>query len=477
MSAHKNIILLIADDLGREMMSCYGSKSIKTPHLDALAASGSRFDLAFASTASCSGSKTTIYTGLHTHNNGSYGLNHDKNGFKTHPDIETAPHIFNNIGHKTGILSKVHVGPDSQYSWQVRYESDSRNVAHIADKAREFMSDAIAEDNPFFLTVGYIDPHRHVPHRGGFGNVEGNYDPRLKDRTFSLEDVVVPRWLSDLLEVRQEFCEYYRSIWRLDQGVGMILQYVKELGLEDSTMLVFMSDNGPPFINSKTTLYDSGVHLPFLMRVPGRTTGIANPNMISWTDVLPTFLDWAGHPGRQPGKGFWGPRRGRSFLSIVDHTEVDETWSCVFGSHTFHEVTNYWPTRYMRDRWYKYHRNVCKPSMIGQRKLNDYIFRPPEELYDLETDPLEVHNLVDDPVHRGKLLEMRAALEQWQNDTEDLWLWRDGTSVWMYRVQGYHREGLRIPDRFDFDPTNPGNRDLGMPIVELDTSKITKTPV
>jgi Arylsulfatase A and related enzymes len=120
-----------------------------------------------------------------------------------------------------------------------------------------------------------------------------------------------------------------------------------------------MSDNGPPFINSKTTLYDTGVHLPFLIRVPGRIPGNANPNMISWVDVLPAFLDWAGHAGRQPGPGFWDPRRGRSFLSIVDHAEADEAWSCVFGSHTFHEVTNYWPTRYMRGRRYKYHRNVC----------------------------------------------------------------------------------------------------------------------
>jgi N-sulfoglucosamine sulfohydrolase len=295
----------------------------------------------------------------------------------------------------------------------------------------------------------------------------------------------------------------------MDYGIGEILSHLEELGLADSTMVVFLSDNGPPFINSKTTLYEAGVRLPLLMRVPGRTSGIVNSHMVSWVDILPTFLDWAGHEGRQPAEGFWGPRRGRSILPVVDvpTTEANDiSWSRVFGSHTFHEVTNYWPTRYMRDRRYKYHRNVCwrldfpfamdlyaslsfqgmrnsgdaatgKPAMVGQRTLKDYIFRPPEELYDLETDPAEVRNLATDPAHKDKLLEMRAALEQWQNDTEDLWLWRDGTSVWRYRMHGYHRDGLQIPDRFDFDPENPGNLDPNGHYVELDATKVHQTPV
>ena len=101
------------------------------------------------------------------------------------------------------------------------------------------------------------------------------------------------------------------------------------------------------------------------------------------------------------------------------------------------------------------HPEASKPAMVGQRKLKDYIFRPPEELYALETDPAEVNNLAKNPEYKGKLLEMRAALEQWQNETQDVWLWKDSTSLWRYRSHGYHREGLRIPDRMDFDVDNP----------------------
>ncbi|KAI0017874.1 alkaline-phosphatase-like protein [Xylariomycetidae sp. FL0641] len=501
MAPHKNIVLLIADDMGREQMSCYGSTALSTPRLDELAKSGSMFDLAFASTASCSGSRTTIYTGLHTHNNGNYGLTHERNGFQTHADIETLPEVFNALGYATGILGKVHVGPAAKYPWQTRAESETRNVAAVADQAAAFMRAARDGDRPFFLTVGYVDPHRAMGTRAGFGNVEGNHDARLADRVFAPDRVAVPSFLPDLPGVRAELAEYYRAIHRLDQGVGRVLDAVaaQEEGGAADTMVVFLSDNGPPFLNSKTTLYDAGVRLPLLVRVPGRAAGVTSPNMVSWTDLLPTFLDWAGAGGRQPGPGMYGPRRGRSFLPILDTPDPLPGWDVVCGSHTFHEVTNYWPTRYLRTRaGWKYHRNVCwrldfpfatdlyaslsfegirnaDPPMLGERKLKDYIFRPPEELYDLGADPNEVRNLAADPAHRDTLLALRARLERWQDDTEDIWLWRDGVSLWRYRMHGYHREGLRIPDRFDFDPERPGNRDAEVGFAELDPAKVQQT--
>ncbi|KAF2112242.1 alkaline-phosphatase-like protein [Lophiotrema nucula] len=478
--ATRNILLMIADDLGRDQISCYGCNSIETPNLDRLAASGTRFDMAFTSTASCSGSRTVIQTGLHTHQNGSYGLVKEGNGFQTMCNVETAPEIFNDIGYKTGILGKVHVAPDEKYPWQVKEDSESRNVARIADHAEAFFEVAIDEETPFYLTIGFVDPHRQIGTRGGFGNVKGNHDPRIKDRIFKPKEVEIPQYLTDLPEVRQELAEYYRSIHRMDQGVGMILAALDRCGLADETLVLFLSDNGPPFINSKTTLYDAGVRLPFLMRVPGATAGILNPNLISYIDILPTFIDWAGQISRPTKTGSAHLRQGRSILPILNYTQQLPDWCSVFGSHTFHEITNYWPTRYMRTSRFKYHRNVCwrldfpfamdlyaslsfegirnSPNpTIGQRKLRDYIFRPPEELYDLDSDPAEVRNLASEEEYELVLKDMRAQLEAWQLDTNDLWLWRDGTSVVRYMQHGYGREGLRIPDRFDFDVERPGN--------------------
>ncbi|KAJ6441593.1 arylsulfatase [Purpureocillium lavendulum] len=557
----KNILLLVADDLGREQLGCYGCSAIQTPHLDALAASGTRFDMAFASTASCSGSRTTLYTGLHTHENGSYGLVLERNGFQTWANVETAPRVFNDLGYRTGILGKVHVAPDAVYPWQVRHESETRDVAVIADQAERFFEESAAaaaaaaagddddddekndeassNNKGFFLTIGYVDPHRVLASRGGFGNAEadaGTYDARIRDRVYTPDEVAVPSFLQDLPAVRQELAEYYRAINRLDQGVGLVLAALERAGLADDTLVLFLSDNGPPFVNSKTTLYDAGVRLPFLMRAPGMTANVVSPNLVSWIDVLPTMLAWAGHEGRQPPEGSVGPRKGRSLLPIAHKAEVVPGWDRVFGSHTFHEITNYWPTRYMRTRRWKYHRNVCwrldfpfamdlyaslsfdamrnsgaaaaaptttngcngtttsitttngdhsngkatggkaiggsssgapSPAMIGKRTLKSYIRRPAEELYDLDADPDEVRNLAGEAgaAHAETLAEMRRAVEAWQYETRDLWLWKDGVSVQRFREFDYEREGLRIPDRLDFDVDRPGTE--GVPTIKL----------
>ncbi|KAJ6016305.1 Alkaline phosphatase-like alpha/beta/alpha [Penicillium herquei] len=470
----RNILLMIADDLGKQL-GCYGNTKIQTPHLDQLASEGTRFDQAFTSTASCSASRSVIYTGLHTHQNGQYGLHNGRHHFTTFDHVQTAPVLFSQHGYTTGLIGKVHVGPSSVYPWDMRAESDSRDVASVADQATMFFERSKSNNQPFFLTIGFIDPHRDLT-RAGFGN-DGQYDHRVKKIDYSPEDVEIPPFVNDLPKVRYEFAEYYKSISRLDQGVGMVLEGLKKSGLSDDTLVLFVSDNGPPFINSKTTLYDAGVCLPMIMKCPGSSAGVVNPNMISYVDILPTLLDWAQHPSPE------NPARlGRSFLSIISEQRQIDGWDCVFGSHTFHEITNYWPTRFMRDRRFKYHRNIAwrldfpfaadiygsltweeirnsdkSPKMIGSRPLKDYFFRPAEELYDIQDDPEEVRNLAKDPEYKSVLERMRTAMEEWQGRTEDAWLYRDGVSMLLVR---HHLDaGLEVPDRWDFDVAFPQSKD------------------
>lgn len=215
----RNILLVIADDLGK-YIGCYGCKSVQTPNIDAFAAQGVRFTNAFASTASCSGSRSTIYTGLHTHENGQYGLNIFNTHFQTFPHIETLPALFNHAKYVTGIIGKVHVGPDDVYPWKYRRESHSRDVGWVADQAEAFMQTSKQLQLPFFLTVGFVDPHRDTSTRGGFGN-QGKFDVRVKELQIGPHEVEVPSWLSDLPEVRRELVEYYKAIYRADQGLGV----------------------------------------------------------------------------------------------------------------------------------------------------------------------------------------------------------------------------------------------------------------
>lgn len=473
MAGKKNVLLMVADDLGKQL-SCYGARGIQTPSIDSLAAQGTRFDYAFASTASCSGSRSVIYTGLHTHQNGQYGLASHRHHFVTFDHVETAPLLLNQTGHRTGIIGKIHVGPTALYPWQVKKESDTRDVAFISDQARSFFEKCKEDESPFFLTIGFIDPHRDRT-RGGFGNPH-QYDPRIRPGAYGTDSVEVPPFLSDTPGARLELAEYYNSIHRLDQGIGFVLNALADSGLTSSTLVIFLSDNGPPFMNSKTTLYDAGVQLPLIIKHPERQPAVSSA-MVSYIDILPTILEFVDHPAKQDPTH---KRIGRSLLLNLGSASDDDKFDRVFGSHTFHEVTNYWPTRFIRDRKYKYHRNLAwrldfpfasdiygslswedvrnshdGEILVGKRKLKDYFFRGPEELYDLENDPLEVNNLAGHPDHQKLLERMRMTLEEWQRRTEDPWLYRDSVSVWFNR---YHLlSGLKIPDRFDFDVDRPGN--------------------
>jgi N-sulfoglucosamine sulfohydrolase len=203
--------------------------------------------------------------------------------------------------------------------------------------------------------------------------------------------------------------------------------------------------------------------------------------MVSYVDIVPTFLDYAGvASATRPG-------RGRSILPVLDNPSLPG-WDQVFGSHTFHELTNYYPTRFLRTPRYKYHRNICwkldfpfsadiyasksweairngptvpighgrHDLMVGKRTLTQYVRRGPEELYDLLDDPHEVHNLAQDPAHAAVLKGMREAVKQWQRDSEDPWLFRDGVRV-RSMTQYVGEDGWSIQDRFDFELENPGS--------------------
>ena len=384
------------------------------------------------------------------------------------------------------IVGKVHVGVKSTYPWTVYDDIETRDSAKYADHVDAFLSQAKKEDKPFNLVVGFHDTHRDFT-RGGFANDQGPFDPRVKPYKCKPEDVEIPAWLPDVPGLRQELVEYYESINRLDQGVGMILENLKKQGFEDDTLVFFCADNGAPFVNAKTTLYESGTCLPFLVRDPRLAAkgvkNVSNPNMISYLDILPTMLDFCGLPVDMKIQDLAPPRLGQSFLPILDKGQVvpEGQWKHhIFGSHTFHQRENYWPTRIIRTRKYKYHRNIAwrldfpfssdlyaslsfedmrnvdGPVMLGTRSLQNYIFRPAEELYDLEADPLEVTDLHKDPKYKEVLMDLRKKLENWQLSTEDLWIYKDGVSM---KTLAHHLadDSMIVPDQFDFDPSNPRN--------------------
>jgi N-sulfoglucosamine sulfohydrolase len=433
----RNILLIIADDQGYDLSCCGGQ--VKTPVLDNLAANGTLFTQGYATVSSCSSSRATLYTGLYSHTNGMYGLAHDVHNFSLLDDVKTLPWMLKQAGFRTALVGKKHVKPDALLpydAWLAPEQSGIRDVAFMAHEAGRWIKGQ--SDAPFFLTVGYSDPHRDSVN---FGNTRDW--PEVKRQIYSPSDVLIPTHLPDLPGVREDLAQYCESVSRLDSGVGILLRELRESGHEGDTLVIYLSDNGRPFPGAKDNLYEPGLHLPLIMRSPEqRKRGLHNGALVSWIDVAPTILDWAGVT--PPRNYLYAPLPGRSLLPILEQTNPPG-FDRVFATHSFHEINQYYPMRSVRTRQYSYFLNL-EPSLavpvasdvqlspswkaitgtpgakLGKRTLQAFSHRPSEELYELGTDPDEVVNLAGDPRRAAVLADLRIQLRDWRAATHDPWL-------------------------------------------------------
>ncbi len=432
-ASKKNVVVIIGDDLGRTL-GCYGDRNAKTPQIDALAASGTRFENAFCTTASCSPSRSVILSGLYNHANGQYGLAHATHHFQSHEWVRGLPVLLKDAGYRTCLIGKFHVLPESNYQFETKADQKTqgaRNSAQMAENAAAFIK---ADDaRPFFIYYASTDPHRA---KEGYAN-EGKY-PGVTPVQIDPAQIEVPPFLPDQPEVRKDLAEYYMSVARLDQGVGRMMQALKDTGHANDTLVIFMSDNGIPFPGAKTGQYEPGVKLPLICRLPSQKPGLVSNAMVTWADITPTILHYTGAAGPKY------PLHGESFLKGI----TDPAWSSrdsVFLSHTFHEVTMYYPMRTLRTAKYKYILNLASglpfpfasdlydsPTWQGVLKRNDqsygnrdraaFIQRPRVELYDLEQDPHELLNLAAKPEHAATVAKLNAQLKEHQQRTQDPWL-------------------------------------------------------
>lgn len=434
-SKPRNVLLIISDDHGLDTPS-YGNPVIQTPHLEQLASEGVRFTNAFGTTASCSPSRSVILTGLHNHCNGTYGLTHREHNFRKLAEYRTLPFMLQQAGYRTGVIGKLHVAPEADYPFDYVGRigtGGGRSVMRMGELAEEFFQES--GDQPFFLLHGFVDPHRSRP-PGDFGN-ENEY-LGVEEVTYSPEDVIVPDYLPDIPETREELAEYYQSVTRMDAGVGAVMSALKRSGKADNTLVIYISDNGPAFPGAKASVTDGGLHLPMIVSAPGVEGGSVNHAMVSFTDLTPTILDWAGVAAPEEY-----PLHGRSMLPILGQSNPSG-WDEVYFSHSFHEITMYYPSRGIRTPRFKYIHNLAhqlthplasdlyrsktwqailrdRLEYSGKRRVEDFLYRPEEELYHVEFDPAETKNLVNDPAYRAVLMHLRAKTVKFRQNTRDIW--------------------------------------------------------
>ena len=424
-AAEKNVLLYVVDDQGSTDAGCYGNRVIKTPGLDLLARHGTRFTHAFCTTASCSASRSVILSGLHNHATGQYGHQHSYNHFVSFDRVKSLPVLLAAANYRTASAGKYHVAPEKVYHFDHYIKGPS--PAEMADRCKTFL--AADDQRPFFLYFCTSEPHRPFRRQGS--------------DTFDPGDVIVPPYLPDLPECREELAKYYGSVQRADRGLLRLIEILKETGHWDDTLVIYLSDNGIAFPGAKTTLYDPGMRLPCVVRNPyAKRHGVVTDAMVNWSDLTPTILDFAA--ATPAGYKF----HGRSFLSVLDK-EHAEGWDEVYASHTFHEITMYYPMRVVRTPRYKLIWNIAhgleypfasdlyasttwqailkrKEKYYGKRTVEAYLHRPKFELYDLRNDPHEVHNLAEDSRHAEVLAGLQGKLKAFQQRTGDPWIlkWR-----------------------------------------------------
>jgi len=440
--ASNNIVLVLADDQGADA-GCYGNSAIRTPALDRLAADGVRFTRAFCTASSCSPSRSVILTGVYGHANGQYGLAHDHHKFSSFDTVQSLPVLLGRAGYRTARIGKLHVTPESAYRFDEELKGNSRNAVEMARNCRDFIG--APDPRPFFLYFCPTDPHRgkgvgkDLP---GQPNLFGNDEPHpgVVDTRYDPAQVLVPSFLPDTEACRAELAQYYQSVSRLDSGLGELVALLQELGVYDNTLILYTSDNGIAFPGAKTTVYEPGLRVPLVVRLPsGGLRGAACDAMVSLVDLAPTILEFAGI-ARDPRSNL----QGRSFLGLLRGADASG-WDEVFASHTFHEVTMYYPMRMLRQGDLKLIWNIAHPlpfpfasdlwaasafqdrhrlgpdTLYGRRTLRQYIYRPAFELYDLARDPDELDNLADDPACAPVLERMKRRLRQLQEQTNDPW--------------------------------------------------------
>jgi N-sulfoglucosamine sulfohydrolase len=428
MASRKSVLLLIADDWS-PLAGCFGSPVIRTPNVDALARRATRFPHAFCTSPSCAASRANILTGHYSHTHGQYGHSHGVHNFHTALSMPSIPKTLGAAGFATGIIGKLHTQPEAVYPWthdMQRVQGGNRNVQGMAERARGFLRDV--GDRPFYLHMGFADPHRDFGNREAYpGHEEVRYDP---------SEVPVPGFLPDHPAVRKELAEYYQAISRLDAGFGMALRALEESGRAGDTMVIVMSDHGMPSPGAKASSFDSGHRCPLLIARPGSGEAACDA-LVNWSGIAPTVYDWCGvaAPEGLPE---------RSLLPILDEAHP-QGWDETFFSHTFHEVTNYYPYRVLRGRKHKYVRNLYpelttplpsdlyasptwqavvreKIPMMGQRRTEAFLHQAPEALFDVESDPMETRNLIDDPGLSAVASEMRNRLKRFRLETKDPWV-------------------------------------------------------
>ena len=413
-----NLVLIIADDCTYLDMEVYGGQA-RTPALNKLAGGGMQFSRCFQT-------RHNIYTGIYPVKSGAW-----PNHTRVYPGTKSIVHYLRDAGYRVALSGKSHIGPEESFPFE--YSGEFRN----ADPNKEdpyptiekLLVDSKKDGSPFCLMACSNEPH--TPYSKGDPSA---YDPaRLK----------LPPTFVDTPQTRQEYAKYLAEITYFDAQCGALLRLLDKHGLSENTLVMVISEQGSGFPFAKWTCYELGLTSGMIARWPGRiTAGVKSNALVEYVDITPTFLKAAGLPTPET-------MDGRSFLPVLLGERLEHK-QYTYGVHTTRGIgsgSEYYGIRPAGTKTHRYIRNlnhketfknvVTRPggdkadfwmSWMAMAEAGDshaksmtgkYQRRPAEELYDVETDPHCMVNLIDNPEYAEIKADLSARLDEWMTSQGD----------------------------------------------------------
>ncbi len=404
-----NILWLTSED-NSPFLGCYGDEFATTPNLDKLASEGFLYTHAYANAPVCAPTRNTILTGVYACSGGNQ---HMRSYYPKSDIVKTYPEYLRAAGYycTNNVKTDYNLGEfDDKAIWD-----ECSNKAHYKNRP---------EGKPFFAVFNTTISHESSIHKW-----IPNEDLRHKP-----EDVKLPPYHPDTPEMRHDWAQYYDKVEDMDAQIGKWLQELDESGLAENTIVFYYGDHGGVVARSKRYVYESGTHIPFIIRIPekykylfpAKETGSKVNRLISFVDLVPTLLSIVGIeiPSYLQGKAFLGKQKTEDpEYAFMFRGRMDERYDMC---------------RSVRDQKYRYIRNYMPYRVYGQHL--EYLWRAPsivsweqaylngecnktqsifwnpkpvEELYDTENDPWEVNNLAENPDYKEILERMRAANKDW----------------------------------------------------------------
>lgn len=412
-----NIILFVADDLHRFDVGVYGSVNCKTPNIDKLASEGMRMDQCYTAFSQCTPCRAELYTGLFPRRNGIIG-----NGIPAKPDIKGMPLRLRPLGYRVGLVGKEHVGPNEVFPFDRVGDKKKDEIMENLEAIRDYVGKG--KDKPFFLAVCSHQPH--LP--WDKGNPD-SFDPS--------KFVMQPNhW--DNEHTREMLCKYYAEVEFLDKQVGAVQKIVKEAGLEDNTLFIFVTEQGAHLPGGKFTGYQPGIHAGMIAKWNGRIKPNSSSDaIVHYADVLPTLMEICG--GAAPGD-----IDGRSFLKVLEgKSDTHRNYAYSFitsalpastsGGYPIRAITdsryklvrNYWPDKTYRcpgmgvENIFKSWKADAETNPAAYKVVETYEHHPGTEFYDLSSDPWEQENLADNPEYKKEMDRLQAELDKWMKAQGD----------------------------------------------------------